>query len=337
MIDTMRFKIPLSREEIMELARKSVETRRRDHETGQELLRFYKKEVNLGSYDRKVNLIFSEGYPLYLEFSLPKYYYGHNVYLLYPSKIKKVLSMVHRNLSDFFGSFPNVDSWLVQRLDLCYSWKFLNEEQAETVLSVLRSFSIGRKDTVNYESSVMWKGTDWSAKYYLKSPEFYVHDFRQLHRNNRYFDLAYNLLETSKGVLRFEVTLRKAQLERDFLKRNIYVSDLTDVKIKELLDKYFKKTIKNRSGDFMTSCEVVDLLSKAYTPVKAMHLWQFYEAYHDSNPEKRKLLKSKFDRTTIWRYLSDLTKAGVGLPTGSVFKEFSLTIPSDYAVNTDDL
>lgn len=335
MIDTIRFKIPFTQDQMLNLMRKSVEVRKYDHEKSFDLLRIYKKEVNLGSYDRKVNLFCAEGFPVYLEFSLPKYYYGHNVYLLYPGKVKKVLSMVHKNLSDFFGSFPDVDTWVVQRLDLCYAWKLFSDDQAQTVLSVLRSFSIGRKDTINFESSIMWKGSDWSAKYYMKSPEFYVHDFRLLHRDVRYFDLAYNLLESSKGVIRFETTLRAKQLERDFTKREVLVSDLTEQKVKSLLDYYFKKTIRNRSGDLMTSNEVVDLLNKYYTPIKAMHLWQFYELYHDNNPEKRLLLKRRFDRTTIWRCLRDLTNAGVGLPGGNVFKEFSLSIPSEYVVNEE--
>ena len=87
------------------------------------------------------------------------------------------------------------------------------------ILDVLKSFDVSRKRNIIHRSSIMEQGSTYSMKFYLKFDEYKVHDFANLRKKDLNF--AYDVLSYSSGVLRFEVTLRKKQLEYEFKKKRI--------------------------------------------------------------------------------------------------------------------
>ena len=187
---------------VIENKNRSIATSKVDNNKDHLIFRVYRTDLQLGSYDRNINLFVSESRPnfCFLEFSIPKYYYGNNVYLFYPSSdFQHVLELVENDLIKYFGDFPPIKTWDIFRLDLCYAWKFLDQKTSENVLEVLRSYAFSRKKSHNYDTSIMMTGSTYSVKWYLKKPEYYYHDFLQLlhqHKEN----YAYEIANVSEGV-----------------------------------------------------------------------------------------------------------------------------------------
>jgi hypothetical protein len=74
---------------------------------------------------------------------------------------------------------------------------------------------------------------------YLKHPEFYKHDYKKIFSKNP--NKAMEILKKCEGIIRFETELRLKQLQAEFKKRKIYLSDITDEKIEALIEKYWQK------------------------------------------------------------------------------------------------
>ena len=335
MIDTIRFKIDIDSGLYETIRNKSTELVRRDNNIGVINLHLLRSDVRLGSYDNHLNIIVPNNNEMYLEFSVPKVMYGHNVYLLYKNKLYITIRYIHKKLEEYFGVFPDIDRWKVQRLDLCYSWKFENQDKAYDVLMLLRSFKVPRKTMVKWDNSVMGKGSDYTMKFYLKYDEFFAHDFKVMRKNKKYRDKSFDVLHLSEGVLRFEVTIREKQLKRDFGKKYISIFDIIKCDVDILLKKYFDKFMCYENKNTMKSEEVMQQLKLVYRPVKALHLWQFYELYHNSDEEKQRIMEDSVDRVTLWRYKSDLVNAGIGLPRDTIKMDFDLDIPSKFCINLE--
>jgi len=334
MIDTVKFLLRLSNKQYNELLSCGLEIQKNDNETGKNIFRFVTKEFYVGSFDRRITVRAFSSDRVEIEFSLPKFLYGHNVYLLYQSQIKKCLIDFHRSIASVFPSIPDLNEWQVVRLDLCYAWKFLTEEHARQVLTELQKIAVARKKARIYPNeSVMFIGDSISYKFYMKKPEFYYHDFRELKKTH--LDLAFRTLDTSAGVLRFETTLRKKYLKHEF-KRALYFDDLVNgIDLKALLNKHFKKVMRGVSTQPTEATEALDKLSSAYKPSKARALWTFWLLYFSKDLKVRNQIRNQYHRQTTWSNLRDIGKAGVGIPKQTIDNEFELSIPSHIVVNHD--
>lgn len=336
MIDTVRFKIPLNDNIYNKIRRFSHETTKRNNLDGSVYFRVINDNIHLGSYDRKVNLFVYEESNLYLEFSLPKYLLGNNVYLLYVDYAQIVCEKLHKELVTRYGEFPAPNNWEIVRLDLCYAWKFQNNAVADTVLSILRSYKFPRKKLHTYDTSFMYVGTEYSIKFYLKQDEYYKHDFKELIKNPNLLDYAYEIMNVSDGVLRFEITYRDKAIKRYFPKDNsriITIFDLDCDKIEANLGKMLDKFLKDATPEFMTPTEVIQQLLQHYNKTKAIQLYQFYVLYHSEDKSARDLLNECYSRITVYKNLKALAKAKIGLPRKDLNFDIDLSIPSDYVVN----
>lgn len=336
MIDTIRFKIPLSERQYNLIKKKSVELKETDNTTQKINFQLIKFNELVGSFSRNISIFLDSTDFLFLEFSLPKQIMGHNVFLLSTHNLQDNLETVQNSLVKVFSDFPAVFYWEYQRIDFCYAWKMLDDLAARSTVAILQSLEFPRKKTYKYDSSVMFLGKTYSLKFYMKHEEFFTHDFKELRKlGKKQMEFAYEILQISSGVLRFEVTCRKAQLYQLFdlvSPQPLYLTDLlTDDKIISILNHFLQPLLKMKSNEVTTKQEAADKLLRFYTPTKALRLYQFMSLFYSTNSTDKMMLRD-IERTARWRYLRDLKKAHVGIPIdvpGSV----PLLIPSDYVVN----
>lgn len=331
MIDTIGFQTTVS-EELGEVIRlKSDEFVGNDNVTHTQKFRIIKKQIPLGSYDSKITVRCYDGTTVHVELSLPKFVFGHNVYLLYPTQVEATAVMLQDRLRAYFGSFPSYKEWCVERLDFCYAWRFQDQRAAYHALSVLKAFDYPRKQKHLYASSVQWSGRSYSLKFYLKLEEFQVHGLREL--KDSYF--SGEILRLADGVLRFEVTCRKQQLKELFGSENIYINNISDEDlVVTILDHFLKKLLANLNPQTTNNMDVIKRLTHTFSKRKAQLLWIFYKEWFSSKDTySRQILKENYCQSTIWRKKHDLATAGVGLPSEDIPLDFSINIPSPIVVN----
>jgi len=331
MIDTVKFRIPVDESLYNQIRSKGESNIIRDYVNKEQWIRYMKAEVELGSYDRHITLFSYDESCVYLECSLPKQYKGENVTLLFPSELILALEHIHTSLIQVFPTFPSYKDWRIVRLDICYAWRLSTELQSTRILDMLKHLEYPRKFRYVYKTAVMFKGHHYSIKFYLKHPEFIRHDFKTLHEKDP--EKAMQIYESSKNVVRFEITYRKEQLKHLFEKSSITYKDLLDEKFfeTEMNDK-INKLLQNRNTESMTDDQIVFNLKKVYKPDKAMRLFNFYKQYYSDKEYLKQLIKDNYHPSTIWRNRRDIVKANVGISNNTIDFDFNLSIPSDLAV-----
>jgi hypothetical protein len=158
---------------------------------------------------------------LLLEFSVPKFWYGHNIHLLYDfvGAIQALKEVLERQFGlKGRGKLPDVMSWSVLRADFCYAWRFPNQQMAQGFLDSLKRFHFPRKKPVIRPESLFFQGNTYSVKVYLKLPEFRAHDRKELLKGKAALEWVNYCEALADGVLRFEATLRYRYLKRQGIK-----------------------------------------------------------------------------------------------------------------------
>lgn len=174
-------------------------------------------ELSESSFHRTISWDIQESYTelstfLTLELSLPKYYYGHNVALLY--NYVGALRELSKELSKQLGiKFCDVLEWQLWRVDCCYAWDLGNERSAKIMLDSIKHLSFPRKRKTIYEDSICFVGGTFSLKFYLKYPEFRKHDLQALIKNGVALEWVEHWEEMSKPIIRFEATFRRQYLQ----------------------------------------------------------------------------------------------------------------------------
>lgn len=174
---------------------------------------------------------------LVLEFSIPKFYYGHNIDLLYGfvdalEILKKLLQ------SQFHCRFDEVIKWQVFRADCCYAWRCPTQRIAQQVLDSLKHLHYPRKKPVVCAESIMFIGRTYSFKFYLKLPEFQANDKKALLKDKACLEWINHLEQKANGVLRCEATLRRQYLKH---KNILTVNDLAGASFQLSLDDDFRE------------------------------------------------------------------------------------------------
>ncbi|HAS92498.1 MAG TPA: hypothetical protein DCS12_09820, partial [Clostridiales bacterium] len=325
MIDTIKFKIRTSKEFNEQLKSCAIEWRKFDHKEGSQLMRIYKTNVSLGSYDKNINIFLSEKDEKHveIEFSLPKYVYGHNVYLLFQPHIELYLMEFYKNLKLYFPAIPHLRYWDITRLDLCYAWKFLDQDTAQAVVDIVKSYSYPRQQKYIWDSSVMFKGSSYSSKFYLKHPEYYKHDFKNLLFKD--IDYAYKIENVSQGVLRYEITLRKKALFQNFEKLHVRIDDLTTKNLQSILTYYFNKLFKTSAPKFMSTTDILKTLQNKFGLVQGKSLYLHYIMMTSEDTESKNAYIRSTKKSTIYNYNSMLKKANIGLK-----KNKNIKLPTEH-------
>lgn len=332
MIDTIGFTVPISQQDEVKFMHNSKGTQRKDFKNNLIDFTYVNGEAFVGSYDSTVQFRVKDNI-LKFEFSVPKIIYGHNIYLIDDNQLLDGVNLVRSAiLKQFNVDLPSVDTWDIYRLDICYAWKFPDEKSLNESLSILKQLNYLDFSKYDKKTSVMWVGSNYSMKFYVKQPEFIKHDLKVL-KEKRSFEDIKSLLNLSENVLRFEVTFRKKQL--NYMYGNLlHLPFFVKLDKISLLNQYTSKMIKVWK-DFQGIYNIQNLLLEKYSKTKAMQLYGFFSNYYDENPLKRSFLVNNYDRSTIWRNLRDLKLAGVGLPTDEEEEKLfpDLSIPSKNCVN----
>ena len=332
MIDTIKFKVRVSEEQYQLLNSKcAVLQKTKQEET---IFRFVSDNMHLGSYERNVHIQVNPDLTVLLEFSAPKYLYGHNVYLLYPSQLEDVLAKLYQEIEGYFGSFPPYKEWILYRLDICYAWRLKNQDGVRRVMAMLLSFSYPRKDPYRRGTSIMFIGPAYSVKFYQKYEEFKKHDYKELSHEGKTKEAKDGLL-LSEGVLRFEASIRRQSIKQHFGEMADYRDACDEEYITNLLNYYLKKYFRNLETQLMTTKEIHTRLITKYGKTRGIQLFQFYVSYFTEKAIHKKLLVDTYSRTQISKNLKDIRSARVGISKESLKIEFDFSIPSVDVVNVD--
>jgi len=313
MIDTLKLLIPITDIKFLDRIKgKLTRTRRENMGTRQLEFEFFTSEVQVGSYERTVKIYLSEGNPLgfFVEFSLPKQKHNNNVEMVRASEISEILESFRTQLCEHLDdTLPLLSLWIVYRLDVCYNWTFESEEKCQSLMNFIQRIDFPRKKKYTYDTSVMYKGSAYTIKFYLKGAEFQKHDLKVLRELDQ--STTYELIEWAHKVLRFEVEFKKVYLKDLFGKEKVFVSDVAnDYEIEVILQKFLALVFRYIEKENMKNEDVRQLINKHFKGSKAVHLYQFYKGYYYEKDEKHNIQKG-YDPSTIWRYKKDLKNIGV--------------------------
>jgi Phage replication protein CRI len=237
MIDTLKFGIPLTQSQLTKLQKFLAGDDRWQwvqfqNSTGE--IRFTRcrglVHIEQHSYHREIFWDIPHSYIpdqtfLTLELSLPKFWYGHNIHLLYDfvgalKILKKLLE------TQLHCRFPDVMTWQVWRADICYAWRCPSQNVAQQLLNSLKRLHFPYKKPIIYHDTILFAGATYSVKFYLKYNEFLKNDRKALLKDNASLEWINHLEQKALGVLRYEVTLRRKFLKRDLIET---VGDLSKV------------------------------------------------------------------------------------------------------------
>lgn len=340
MIDTIRFQIPVNQDLFDQVRSKSEEVLKYNHESKIVISRYWRTNVSVGSYSKDISIFLSLNHPtkLFLEFSVPKYYFGHNLFMVYPTQLWSILDNFYTELQKFFPSFPHYEKWLVKRLDICYSWKFSSQDHASDILDIIRSFDFPRKRVHRYDTSVMYIGSSYSVKWYLKEPEFYAHDFNFLKKHD--IESAYKYLTFASGILRFEVTMRPPALKQHFGYKTLFLTDFINTeKIESLLNYFLKKSLPFNNDTFTTTKEAIAIIKEnSHTSSQFSRLLTYYLAIQSPDPQISREVKASLSRSQVYRNNRYLKQWGIGINSADTTKKVDLDglkIPSSLATSYD--
>lgn len=333
MIDALRFRIPVDVATYATIVDKCVRFSSSSPDEGAYRRESYNKTLVIERHRAKVRVSTFKDDCIFVEFSVPKYWHGHNVLLFELKDLPLVLDDLKKRLEKTFGvkQFPEYYLWRIQRLDICYAWKFNSNEDARLALATLKPYELPRKDQVIYDTTVWYKGNSFSSKFYLKHEEFLQGDYKELKKweGGQFAD---HILPISNGVLRFEVELRKGKLDSLF-KKDIYYDDIMDTeKIQSLLRQFLADIIKTSNATLMDLAKVSRLINFSSTRRQAWEQWSFYRVYSSNNPVDREMIKL-LPRATFYTKLKQLKELGVGVYDQDNSLSFSFDIPSVHEVN----
>lgn len=286
--------------------------RKDDLKTGKVEFEFYSSNIELGSYHRTV-AIKSTNLPqgFFVEFSVPKYFKGNNVEMIYPHQLPEILAQLYVELCNYLNyKLADISTWPIYRLDVCYNWIFKDQNEATYAMDFLRRIDFPRKKKYTYDTSVMYKGTAYTVKFYAKGAEFQAHDFDKLEINR-----AMALQTWADRIVRFEVNLKRVYLQDFFGLDMVYLKDvIDDGTITDILKYYLeKKVFFYLNANSMTDENIKQILFENFTKTKATRLYQFYKDYYFNDEMKNMFVHGGLNRSTIYRYKKDLKQVGIGI------------------------
>ena len=328
MIDTIKFTIKDLSDAFVQELKEYLLYSKKENVLRDVLIEFYNHSENIGSYNSNISFFFCPvRKKLDIELSLPKYWQGHNVYMLYPHNIDLALYSLHNALSQILSGFPPLSSWLVTRLDICYNFVFLSDEVLRSYLSVLRSIDYPRHKKFLYSTSLMSVGTSYAIKFYDKGSEFYKHDFPKLVKTKP--DLAHYMRLISASMLRFEVSLRYRYIKTNF--NHLIASDLSTINYDDLLNKFLSKFLRYNTAMTTNSSEALKKLLNKYDSAKAIKLYTYWQVKNIDTSENLSTITNILNRATIYRYNKYLRDANIGILSNAQLP--TLSIPSIYKSN----
>lgn len=263
----------------------------------------FRYDLNLPSSNRTI-AVFINRDSIKIEFSIPKFLFGHNLFPVTFDDIVPVLEQIQTVLEDKINAvFPYpVEEWNIQRIDIC---DLFDSSDIQALLVRLQNSSYPRQTIHVYKTSVMFVGRTYTTKFYKKYDEFMKNDFKFLKEKD--YGLAIQLANSVRNSLRFEVGYK-----REFLVKYLKLRTNT-VKVKNILE-YKNKLLKHfemirhkfyLNTDIIlenaTDESICDTFVKKLGKKKGLVLFDFYKKYFSSR-ESRSMLKDQYAKNTFYKY-----------------------------------
>lgn len=222
---------------------------------------FTKCTLTSSSYDINYEVHLTQNYMM-MEFSIPKYLYGHNTEH-FPKNHNEVelenelkMFLLRFFLVEFKGEIQ-LEDIEIMRVDLCFNYKFKSLENKEMFKALMPKlfnsvFSETKSITYGENESVMYKTQDYSFKIYDKGLEFFKHDYKKLlkTKSRKEVDAIYY---RSQFILRAELTFRKRKMSYDFF-QNIKHTKQVSARFK-LKFRTLKTTYNHSRGILIALCD----------------------------------------------------------------------------------
>lgn len=233
---------------------------------------------------------------LEIEFSIPKYFYGTNVFQFVAcpeysseSNYYKLINGVRRFMSNHFFQVPSDKDIQIFRIDLCYNQFFLNKTEALAYQAAQREHAEKYCLAKNMRFVPHPECKNWailtqrySLKCYHKGTEFEDHDYKMIVKGftsgvtkNGFggsakirgmppYDLKY-LQEQADRILRYEITFRNTMIHYVTM-YNFFESPVADRPAficNDNLYKYIRRASK--MGTFNKVCQSFDIQAMSGT------------------------------------------------------------------------
>jgi hypothetical protein len=243
----------------------------------------------------KYNVV--EGY-VEFEFSIPKYLYGTNIlqFIRYygqdsETQYSYLMNFIKTFIDKMTYDVIDMRDVSIRRIDLCYNQMFACKYDALRYLDEQKGLQVKyarstKNDYRNYETSLQYTTKRYSFKIYHKGTEFAKHDKLKLADSNPTGEHIDVLQESADRTLRYEVTIRKAQIDYLFRERqlyNPYVSFFFNERSRQsfrlLNPSYYKQIIKfcERGHEYVCAPVSQDRAINNYTVHYSKHV--FDECY----------------------------------------------------------
>ena len=315
MIDTIKFLIPIdSQKDLVTLTSQFTQFKKENLATGKIEFEFFTSTHELGSFSRPIAIRVSDNpQGFFIEFSVPKYAKGNNVEMIHAYSLYSIIEEVYLELKQKINyPFIHFSEWEIYKLDVCYNWLFESEERAKTAMQFIQRIDYPRKQKYVYDTSVMYKGSSYTIKFYLKGSEFLKHDFKAIEVNR-----ANEIYTYAKRILRFEVAFKHQHIKDIFGYDKVKIFNvMDDDKIMYFLKYYLEqKVFKYVNLNASKDLDIEEVLYSHFSRKKATMLYMFYKNYYFDTAIKSKIVSGGLSRMTIYRYKKDLKSVGIGFET----------------------
>jgi hypothetical protein len=227
MLDSLKVSIPLTQAQHRRIHRIATKSDTwtwalLNQATGEPLARKFKglAQTDGESYHREIRFDYPPKWThdakLWVEFSVPKFWYGHNIVMLYdwPKALRHFRELLINQFELRRSRFPQIEAWEVHRADACYAYGLPSQQSAQLYLDSLKRLRFPRKQPAIHPHSIFFGGGTFAFKVYLKKPEFIAHDRKELVKQKASYDWIEHLERLSEGVLRVEASMRRKYLTR---------------------------------------------------------------------------------------------------------------------------
>jgi hypothetical protein len=229
--------------------------------------------------------------------SISRFYFGTSAIMMEERLAPWFFNKLHNHLVKELGvtELPHPSEWKVTKMDIYYDFDV--GSNAPSYIEALRQKPIGGYKRIMYENeSIYWK---------CKSRELKVYNRHANSIDKKWDGRDIRLCE---GILRFEVTVKKAELIKKF-GGNTFGEVIHEDVIYELLQHHFGR-LKVSNLAISTAGVVLQQLCERYSEDKALKLFGYIVALSQQRTVK---LSAK----TISRYYKDIQAAGVAPVIGT--------------------
>jgi len=253
-IDTIKLRIKLDEETCTRIQSVNMNTYLGTDKDGVILYHFSRGVIE-GSYDNTINIKIWDKQFLIFEFSLTKFFLGHNCYNRISCFLFDLINFKKFIFDSLNVDLGNIFDWELLKIDVSINYDLGSQDNVKKYINSLRTVSYPRRRVRTYENEcVHIAGSTSTIKFYNKLREFKAHDYSKISMYNK--DKAHDLLMNIENILRVEVSIKTKKL--------------LDLKIKKIGDFLFNNLMNDCIMEFYKN-EVTKVLKNNVSVLKVFN------------------------------------------------------------------